>query len=154
MITSTKTFRGFAGGCLLFLGLCPILPNTDVASAADAKEIPKGLPCDIKDGTNVTQAEQDAKRGSRVIDGEVLRVDGAKYVIKEENGKEVSVHADQTTEKPPINTGDRISANVDNQNHALWIRANRGTDRRTEHASSDCNPSEQLSDQLMNNPKK
>jgi hypothetical protein len=67
-------------------------------------------------------------------------VDGSTYVLKDEDGKEVRVQTDEKTEKPPINTGDRISANVDQQNHALWIRANRGTDRRTEHASTDCNP--------------
>jgi hypothetical protein len=72
--------------------------------------------------------------------GEVLRVDGTTYVLKDEDGKEVNVLTDETTEKPPINKGDRITANVDNLNHALWIRANRGTDRRTEHASADCNP--------------
>ena len=101
-----------------------------------------GVPCDIPDGQNVTRAELDAKRGSHVIFGEVVRVDGATYHVKDEGGKEVKVQADQTTEKPPISQGDHISANVDNQNHALWIRANRGTDRRTEHASADCNPKE------------
>jgi ATP-dependent 26S proteasome regulatory subunit len=86
------------------------------------------------------QAQQDAMRKSHMIFGEVLRVDGTTYVLKDDDGKEVSVKIDESTEKPPINKGDRIAANVDNQNLALWIRANRGTDRRTEHASADCNP--------------
>jgi hypothetical protein len=121
------------------------LQKAEVASAAtQPKEIPKGLPCDIQDGTTVTQAERDATRGSRMIHGDVLRVDGATYVITDENGKEVRVHTDKTTEKPPINTGDQISATVDDQHHALWVRANKATDRRTEHASSDCNPSDNL----------
>lgn len=85
-------------------------------------------------------AEQDATQKSHMLFGEVLAVDGTTYVLKDEDGKEVSVQTDEKTEKPPINKGDRISANVDQQNHALWIRANRGTDRRTEHASADCNP--------------
>ncbi|UVT17409.1 MAG: hypothetical protein H8K04_07690 [Nitrospira sp.] len=87
------------------------------------------------------RAEQSAMRGSHLISGEVVRVEGPTYVLKDESGKEVSVQTDEATEKSPINQGDRISANVDTQNHALWIRANRGTDRRTEHASADCNPS-------------
>lgn len=154
MIMLSRTVRGFTGGCLLFLGLFPVLLDGDAASAAEeAKGTSKGIPCDIPHGQNAMQAEQDAKRGSHVIFGEVLRVDGAKYVVKEESGKEVSLHASESTEKTPINKGDRISANVDNQNHALWIRANRGTDRRTEHASADCNPNEEPSDQLTKHPK-
>lgn len=120
-------------------------PNTNAPHNKGAQsKAAKGLgpPCDIPDGQNVTRAEHDAKRGSHVIVGEVIHVEGATYVVKEESGKEVKLEADQATEKPPINQGDHISANVDNQNHALWIRANRGTDRRTEHASADCNPKE------------
>jgi hypothetical protein len=116
--------------------------NTNAQHKGVPGKAAKGLPCDIPEGQNVTRATQDAKRGSHVIFGEVLHVDGATYLIKEESGKEVNVQADQTTEKPPINQGDHISANIDNQNHALWIRANRGSDRRTEHASADCNPKE------------
>jgi len=154
MIGTSKVVRGFAGGCLLFLGLFPILLDGDAASAVEeAKGTSKGIPCDIPHGQNAMQAEQDAKQGSRVVVGEVLRVDGAKYVVREESGKEVSLQADESTEKTPINKGDRITANINNQNHALWIRANRGTDRRTEHASADCNPNEAPSDQLTKHPK-
>jgi hypothetical protein len=44
----------------------------------------------------------------------------------------MNVQIEAKTEKPPINQGDRLSANVENQHSALWIRANRGTNRRTE----------------------
>jgi hypothetical protein len=111
----------------------------DVAFAASDM---KKIPCEIPSGQNAMQAEQDAMRESHIVFGEVVRVDGATYVVKEEGGKEVRLQADEKTEKPPIRQGDHISANVDKNNHALWIRANRGTDRRTEHASADCNPKE------------
>jgi hypothetical protein len=149
MMTS-KVVGLLVGGTLLFVLNMPQVG--DVASAADQNKGAQnkaaqgkeaaGLPCDIPHGQNAMQAEQDAKRGSHIIFGEVIRVDGANYVVKDESGKEVGLQADDKTEKPPINKGDHISANVDNQNHALWIRANRGTDRRTEHASADCNPKE------------
>ncbi len=71
-----------------------------------------------------------------MISGEVLRMDCASYLIKEISGKEVRVRTDEGTAKPQINQGDYISADVNDQNRALWIRANRGTDRRTEHASA------------------
>ncbi len=122
---------------LLFLGLVTIL---QVGCAASGGGKMMGPPCDIPAGKNAMQAEQDAMRQSHMIYGEVLRMDGMTYILKDEDGKEVRVQTDERTEKPPVNQGDRIAANIDNQNHALWIRANRGTDRRTEHASVDCNP--------------
>jgi hypothetical protein len=146
----SKVVSVLAGGTLLFLFNMPQIGDVTFAADQNKGTQPKGvqakgaegLPCDIPHGQNATQAEQDAKRGSHVIFGEVIRVDGANYVVKDESGKEVSLQADDRTEKPPINKGDQISANVDDKNHALWIRANRGTDRRTEHASADCDPKE------------
>lgn len=122
---------------LVSLGLVTLLQAGCASTAGDKLT---RTPCEIPPGQNAMQAEQDAVRKSHMIFGEVLRVDGTTYVIKNEDGKEVSVQVDESTEKSPINKGDRIAANVDQQNHALWIRANRGTDRRTEHASADCNP--------------
>jgi hypothetical protein len=129
--------KGVQTDRVLLLGLVILLQAGCASSAGDKIMRP---PCDIPPGQNVMQAQQDAMRKSHMIFGEVLRVDGTTYVLKDDDGKEVSVKIDESTEKPPINKGDRIAANVDNQNLALWIRANRGTDRRTEHASADCNP--------------
>jgi predicted RNA-binding protein (virulence factor B family) len=86
------------------------------------------------------RAEQAEMQGTHMISGEVIRVEDANYFVKDQGGKEVSVQTDQRTEKPEINQGDRISAYVDDQNHAVWIRSNKMTDRRTEHASADCVP--------------
>ncbi|HWG95649.1 MAG TPA: hypothetical protein VN647_01095 [Nitrospira sp.] len=135
MMTS-KVARLLSGGILL-LGLSTMPQVGDVASAADKL---KETPCEVSEGTNAMQAEQAATRDSHVVFGEVVRVDGSTYVVKEKGGKEVSVKTDEKTEQSPIKKGDHISANVDKNNHALWIRGNRGTDRRTEHVSGDCNP--------------
>lgn len=133
----TSKVVGLLSGGILLLGLFAMPQVGDVASAANQL---KESPCEIPSGQNASQAEQAATRGSHVVSGEVIRVDGATYVVKEKGGKEVSLHADEKTEKAPINKGDHISANVDKDNHALWIRSNRGTDRRTEHVSADCDP--------------
>lgn len=154
-----KAVRVSAGGILLFFGLFTMSQVTDIALAADQnketqdkkiqnkgsdnKGIGKsseGLPCEIPPGQNVTHAEQDARLASRLVTGELIKVDRENYVVKEESGKEVRFQTTERTEVTPVNEGDRISASIDNKNHALWIRANRGTDRRTEHASADCNP--------------
>jgi hypothetical protein len=60
--------------------------------------------------------------GVRVIRGEVLRVDGENYFVKGPDGKEVSFRADTTTMKTEkIQSGDRIEAKVDDNNHALSL---------------------------------
>ena len=136
MMTS-KVMQVSAGGILLFLFSMP--QAGDVASAADQL---KDTPCEVAEGTNAMQAEQAASKGSHMVSGEVIRVDGTTYVVKDKGGKEVRLQTDEKTEKSPIEKGDHISANVDKNNHALWIRGNRGTDRRTEHVAGDCNPKE------------
>jgi hypothetical protein len=63
--------------------------------------------------------------GSRVnlaktIKGEVLRIDYGNYVVKEKDGKEISLHTDKTTQmRGQVKKGDRIEAKIDDQNHAL-----------------------------------
>lgn len=134
-----KGMRVLSGGILLFLGLFSMPQIGDGAFAADKL---KKTPCEIQPGQNAMQAEQDAMRKSHMVSGEVVHVDGVTYVVKEKGGKEVSLQIDERTEKSPLNKGDHVSANVDDQNHALWIRSNESTDRRSEHAATDCNPSQ------------
>ena len=131
MMLTSKVVRVLSGGFLLF-GLFSMAQVGHVASAADDM---KGSPCE-----NAMRAEQAEMQGTHMISGEVIRVEDANYFVTEQNGKEVSLQIDQKTEKPEINQGDHISAYVDDQNHALWIRSNKMTDRRTEHASTDCAP--------------
>ncbi len=69
-----------------------------------------------------------------------MHLEDTKYFIKEQSGKEVTLTTDEKTVQPVIHQGDRISADVNDQNYALWIRSNKMTDRRTEHASADCTP--------------
>ncbi len=132
---TSKVNRTLLG--LLFLGLFSMPQVGDVASAAGQL---KETPCEVPPGQNAMQAEQAATRGSHMVSGEVIRVDGTTYVVKDKGGKEVSLQADEKTEKSPINKGDHISANVDKNNRALWIRSNESTDRRSDHVSADCNP--------------
>jgi translation initiation factor IF-1 len=70
---------------------------------------------------------------AKTIKGEVLRVEGDNYFVKESDGKEVRMHIDQTTKmgERNINQGDVIEAQVNDQNHALSILS---PDRRSDHA--------------------
>ena len=58
----------------------------------------------------------------RVIQGEVLRVEGENYFVKDQDRKEVRFQADTTTLKTEqIRSGDRIEAKVDDNNHAVSL---------------------------------
>jgi hypothetical protein len=75
--------------------------------------------------------------GTKALKGEVLRVEGPNYVVKGEDGKEVSLHTDSTTQQTgDISQGYIIEAEVNDQNHALSIRSTPTTDRRNEKSES------------------
>jgi len=118
-------------GVLLFC----VLGLSNAALASDPAS-----PCESRDGQAALKAEQDQRKGVQMIQGEVLRVEGHTYFVKLQDGKEVNLQVDQTTEKPDVNQGDYIEAGMNNQNHALWIRTDKSTDRRNEHAAVDCTP--------------
>lgn len=57
-----------------------------------------------------------------IIQGDVLRVEGDTYFIKELGGKEMSLRADASTMKAEkIQVGDRIEAKIDENNRALSL---------------------------------
>jgi len=61
-------------------------------------------------------------QGAHIIQGDVLRVEGDTYFIKELGGTERSVRADASTMKTEkIQVGDRIEAKVDEHNRALSL---------------------------------
>ena len=66
----------------------------------------------------------DAKPGM-TIKGEVLRVEGDSYLVVKngEDGKEVRLHVDNTTQKNfvKIVPGDNVEAKFNDQNHAISI---------------------------------
>jgi hypothetical protein len=135
MMTS-KVRRLSPDAFLLFFGLFTLQASAVVFAATEMR---RSL-CEIPPGQNAIRAAQDVERDTHIISGELLSADGDYYFIKDESGKEVSLLSDKRTEKPVIEKGDRITAYVDDDSYALWIRSNESTDRRSEHASLDCNP--------------
>jgi len=123
MVSTSRFIGGLAGGCLLCLGLssCYTGPARDAASATD----------------EIKMDQSDRRSDTKAIKGEVLRVEGHNYVVKGEDGKEVSLHTDSTTQKTgDISQGYNIEAQVNDQNHALSIRSTPTTDRRNEKSGS------------------
>ena len=71
----------------------------------------------------VAQAPNDLTR-NRTIKGEVTHVEYAYYFVKEKDGREVRLHADRTTLMlGQLKQGDRVEAEVNEQNHALRMRS-------------------------------
>ena len=61
--------------------------------------------------------------GIETIRGEVVRLKGQHFYIRQSNGKERHLHAKPTTEmKRELKKGDRIEVQVDDQNNAVSIR--------------------------------
>ena len=57
------------------------------------------------------------------IKGEVVRIKGQHFYIRQSNGKERHLHAKPTTEmKRELRKGDRIEVHVDDQNNPVSIR--------------------------------
>jgi len=121
MVSIPKVIGLMSCGFLLCLGL------SSTASATDSMK--PGQP-DRQGGQAGLKGEQDKLKGGHMVTGEVMRIEGENYFVKGQDGKEVRLHTDGTTEKiGNFRQGDRIEADVNEQNHALSIRSARGTEK-------------------------
>jgi hypothetical protein len=64
-----------------------------------------------------------AAPGSQIVKGDLLRIDGDFYVVKEPSGKEVRLHVDGTSKlEGSFKAGDKIEAEASAKGHALSIK--------------------------------
>ena len=125
MVSISKVVGLASCSFLLCFGLSNAAQAANAASAAD--EMKSGQTS--SDPMKGDQAKGSQSEGGKTIKGEVLRVEGDNYFVKGQDGKEVRLHIDQTTQKTGnVQQGDRIEAKVNDQNHALSIRSAQGTD--------------------------
>jgi hypothetical protein len=100
MVSMSKVVGALSCGFVLCLGL------SNAAHAGQADE------------PGASRLEQ-----AKVIKGDLLRVEYGEYFVKGQDGKEVRLTIDKTTQMMgQIKKGDRIEAKVNDQNHALSIR--------------------------------
>jgi hypothetical protein len=126
MVSIPKVVGVLSCGFLLCLGLSSV---AQADTAASTKDEMKADQSDRRQGGQEAGEKQmsDKMQGSpsndgKTIHGEVLHVEGDNYFVKGQDGKEVRLHTDKTTQKTGnINQGDRIEAKVNDQNHALSI---------------------------------
>lgn len=68
-------------------------------------------------------AEQMAAPGTQAIKGDLLRIDGEFFVVKDTSGKEVRLHVDSTSKlEGTFKAGDKIEAQASDKGHALSIK--------------------------------
>ncbi len=61
--------------------------------------------------------------GPQTVKGDVLKMDGEFYVVKDVAGKEIRLHVDKTTElEGSFKAGDQIEARATEKDHALSIK--------------------------------
>ena len=130
MVSIPKVVGLMCCGFLLCLGLSSLAQAGHPASRAD-QAVRKGSQAGVR-------GEQSKLKGGHRIEGDLLRIEGEHYFIMGQDEKEVRLHTDRSTKKTGnISEGDRIVANVNDQNHARSIRAADMadmTDRRPDNA--------------------
>ena len=64
-----------------------------------------------------------AAPSSQTVKGDLLKIDGEYYVVKDMAGKEIHLHVDKTTAVDgAIKVGDKIEAQATEKNHAASIK--------------------------------
>ena len=137
MVSIPKAVGVLSCGFLLCLGLSNAAQADNAASSADKLKADQS---DRRQGgqeageKQMNDMEGGQSKGGKTIKGEVLRVEGDNYFVKGQDGKEVRLHIDETTQKARninIEPGDQIEAKVNDQNHALSILSDQAIqDRR------------------------
>ena len=67
----------------------------------------------------------DVAAGSQTLKGDVLKIEGEYYVLKDPTGMEVRLHVDETSQlEGEVKAGDKIEAQVTRNGHAESIKRN------------------------------
>ena len=120
MVDIPKVVRVLSCGFLLWVALlCNMAQADSMVPGADAG---KDNQSQRTGGQGDPKELSIRQQGVHIIQGDVLRVEGNTYFIKELGGKELSLRTDATTMKAEkIQVGDRIEAKVDENNRALSL---------------------------------
>lgn len=142
MVSIPKIVGLLSCGVLMCLSLSNAAQAENEASAASEMKTERSVSdtSDRRQGgqeagerSSSDEMKEDLSKGSKTIKGEVLRVEGEQYFIKGQDGKEIRLRTDNTTQMVgEVKQGDRIEAKVNEQNHALSIRSARGTEAGNE----------------------
>jgi hypothetical protein len=110
MVSIHKVVGVLSCSFLLCLGLSTLVSAADQFNAGHSG------------GTIWTVADKDRFVAGKEVKGEIVKIDGENYVVREASGAEVRMHVDANTEKrsnmrPKV--GEHVLAKVDAKGHAL-----------------------------------
>ena len=110
MVSLAKAVGVLSCGFLLCLGLSGV--------ASSAEKLYTG-----SEGKIFTVDDKDRFVPGKEVRGEIVKIDGANYVVREASGAEVRMHVDASTEKIKSGLmpkeGEYVRAKVDAKGHAL-----------------------------------
>ena len=127
MVSIPKVIGILSCGFLLFLGLANAVQAEHAPSSSDVMKTDhiddrQGLQSDDDKQMNEKMQSSSAK-GSKMMKGELFRIESGNYFVKVKDGKEFRLHTDKTTlMSGEAKKGDRIEAQINNKNHTLSIR--------------------------------
>jgi hypothetical protein len=99
---------------------CGLLLSLGLSIAAQAEDMKAGQP--EGKGGQVDQKEMTSQKQFHFIRGNVVRVEYGGYVVKQKDGTEVTLAADNKTQMMgQIKKGDRIEAKLNEKNRVLSI---------------------------------
>jgi len=114
MVSISKIIGIMLYGLVLCLGL------SNVASSADQRNTGQS------DKQIFTVSDKDRFEAGKEVKGELVRVEGEKYFVREDSGNVVQMHVDGTTETGSAvkaKPGDHVIAKVNAQGHAISFLA-------------------------------
>jgi hypothetical protein len=132
MVSIPKVVGVLSCGFLLFLGLSNAVQAEHTPSSSDVMKTDhvddrQGFQSDDDKQMNEKMQSSSAE-GSKMIKGELFRIESGNYFVKVKDGKEIRLHTDKTTQMSgEVKKGDRIEAQINNKNHALSIRKAEGS---------------------------
>ncbi len=138
MVSISKVIGLTSCSVMLCLGLSNVVQADTNPPAAEDMKTDQTDRRDAGGEQQLTDKPDTDYAKGKMISGQVLRVEGDTWFVKEDNGKEVRLHIDQTTKR--FKTGEdrdnvegtHIDALVNDENHVLSIRSpDRRDDRRS-----------------------
>ena len=74
-------------------------------------------------GDMAAPGEMAAPGSQAVVKGDLLKIDGEFYVVKDMSGKEIRLHVDKTSKlEGAFKAGDKIEAQASEKNHAVSMK--------------------------------
>jgi len=132
--------------CAMLLGLgltnAARADNVNVSATAAAQSDRRQGNPEPTEQQSFGKMQNDQLQRGKTIKGEVMRVDGDMWFIKDERGKEIQLHVDQTTRRSPQKVDDKnmkgvvIEAMINDQNHAVAISSPDRRDDRHDHSTA------------------